>query len=109
MPIVTTHERVGSVVEEVFGEVSGLVVRSADAFAPVGPRLTSIAGGELRAMTPDLAERRSTARARLAGAGRPRGVSTAATMRPHAAARGGVGSERCGLRTPVRATGLIGT
>ena len=47
MLIATTNELPGYVIEEVFGEVFGLTVRSRNAFSQAGAGLKSILGGEL--------------------------------------------------------------
>ena len=58
MLIVTTNDLPGYRVDEVFGEVFGLTVRSRNAFSQFGAGLKSLVGGELRGMTESLAQSR---------------------------------------------------
>src|SRR5215468_10404374 len=58
MLIATTNEIAGHEIEEVFGEVFGLTVRSRNAFSQVGAGFKSMLGGELKGMTKALADSR---------------------------------------------------
>lgn len=56
--IATANEIPGHEIEEVFGEVFGLTVRSRNGFSQFGAGLKSMVGGELKGMTQALAEAR---------------------------------------------------
>ena len=58
MLIATTNEIPGHEIEEVYGEVFGLTVRSRNAFSQIGAGFKSMLGGELKGMTKALAESR---------------------------------------------------
>lgn len=58
MLIVTMNDIPGYEVEEVFGEVFGLTVRSRNIASQVGSMLRSIVGGELKGMTTMLQDSR---------------------------------------------------
>jgi uncharacterized protein YbjQ (UPF0145 family) len=58
MLIATTNDLPGYVVEEVYGEVFGLTVRSRNIGSQIGAGLKSLVGGELRGMTKALADSR---------------------------------------------------
>ena len=58
MLIATTNELPGYVIDEVYGEVFGLTVRSRNAFSQMGAGLKSMLGGELKGMTKVLVDSR---------------------------------------------------
>ncbi len=58
MLIATTNEIAGHEIEEVYGEVFGLTVRSRNVGSQLGASLKSVLGGELKGMTKALAESR---------------------------------------------------
>src|SRR6266498_2492306 len=58
MIIATTNEISGHEIEEVYGEVFGLTVRSRNAFSQFGAGLKSMVGGELKGMTKALHDSR---------------------------------------------------
>src|SRR3954465_11971743 len=59
MLITTTNELPGYAIEEVFGEVFGLTVRSRNIGSQFGASLKSILGGELKGMTTALVDSRN--------------------------------------------------
>ena len=59
MLIATTNELPGYEIDEVYGEVFGLTVRSRNAFSQMGAGLKSMFGGELKGMTKALADSRA--------------------------------------------------
>jgi uncharacterized protein YbjQ (UPF0145 family) len=65
MIIVTGNELTGYEIEEVFGEVFGLTVRSRNIGSTIGAGLKSLKGGELKGMTKMLIEGREHATERL--------------------------------------------
>src|SRR3954451_24053561 len=77
MLISTMNELPGHDIEEVFGEVFGLTVRSRNVGSQIGASFKSLVGGELKGMTKMLAEGREHATERLVqeagGEGRERG------------------------------------
>ena len=58
MLIATTNEISGYEIDEVFGEVFGLTVRSRNMFSQFGAGLKSMVGGELKGMTKALHDSR---------------------------------------------------
>jgi hypothetical protein len=58
MIVTTMNDIPGYVVDEVFGEVMGLTVRSRHVGSQLGAQLKSIVGGELKGMTKALVESR---------------------------------------------------
>ena len=65
MIITTTNDVPGSVIDEVYGEVFGLTVRSRNIGSQIGASFKSLLGGELGGMTKMLAEGREEAIRRL--------------------------------------------
>ena len=65
MIITTMNDLPGYEIEEVFGEVFGLTVRSRNLGSTLGAALKSLIGGELRGMTKMLAAGRQDAVERL--------------------------------------------
>jgi uncharacterized protein YbjQ (UPF0145 family) len=106
MLIVTTNDIPGYRVDEVFGEVFGLTVRSRNAFSQMGAGLKSLVGGELRGMTQNLAESRNHAMQRLIDEATARGANAIVAMRFDTSEIGGVWTEICAYGTAVRATKL---
>ena len=58
MLIATTNEISGYEIDEVYGEVFGLTVRSRNMFSQFGAGLKSMVGGELKGMTKALHDSR---------------------------------------------------
>ena len=73
MLIATTNELPGYVIEEVFGEVFGLTVRSRNIGSQIGAGLKSMFGGELKGMTKALVDSRNEVIQRMIGRGRAEG------------------------------------
>jgi len=63
--ITTTNELPGYSIEEVFGEVFGLTVRSRNIGSQMGAGLKSMRGGELKGMTKALVDSRNEVVARM--------------------------------------------
>ena len=102
MLIVTTNEIPGYVVEEVYGEVFGLTVRSRHLGSQMGAGLKSLVGGELKGMTKMLAEGRHEAIARLTQEAEAIGANAVLAMRFDNGEFGGSGNEVCAYGTAVR-------
>jgi uncharacterized protein YbjQ (UPF0145 family) len=104
MLIATTNELPGYVIEEVFGEVMGLTVRSRNAFSQAGAGLKSILGGELKGMTKALQDSREEVVQRMVGEAEAKGANAIVAMRFDTSEMGGNWTEICAYGTAVRAT-----
>jgi uncharacterized protein YbjQ (UPF0145 family) len=102
MLITTTNEIPGHQIEEVFGEVFGLTVRSRNVGSQFGAGLKSLVGGELKGMTKQLAEGRSHALERLTEEAEAKGANAVVAMRFDASDLGGSWTEICAYGTAVR-------
>ncbi len=81
MIIATTNDLPGYRVDEVYGEVFGLTVRSRHIGAQLGAGLKSIVGGELRGLTKQLEESRQQAVQRLVETAEAKGANAILAMR----------------------------
>ena len=106
MLIVTTNDLPGYRIDEVFGEVWGLTVRSRNAFSQMGAGLKSIFGGELKGMTQALYESRNEVMNRMVEEAQRRGANAIVAMRFDTSEMGDVWTEICAYGTAVRATKL---
>ena len=102
MLITTANDVPGNVVEEVYGEVFGLTVRSRNLGSQIGAGLKSILGGELAGMTKMLAEGREQAIARLTEAAEAKGANAIVAMRFDTSELGSTWTEICAYGTAVR-------
>ncbi len=102
MLITTMNDVPGSVVEEVFGEVFGLTVRSRNLGSQIGAGLKSMLGGELAGMTKMLAEGREQAIDRLKDAAEAKGANGIVAMRFDTSELGSTWTEICAYGTAVR-------
>ncbi|HEV2593157.1 MAG TPA: YbjQ family protein [Gaiellaceae bacterium] len=103
MLIATTNELPGYVIEEVFGEVFGLTVRSRNAFSQMGAGLKSMFGGELKGMTKALADSREEVIQRMVGEAEAKGANAIVAMRFDTSEMGDMWTEICAYGTAVRA------
>ena len=103
MLIVTTNDLPGYEIEEVFGEVFGLTVRSRNLGSQVGASLKSLGGGELKGMTKMLAEGREHATERLIEEAEARGANAILAFRYDSSELGTTWTEICAYGTAVRA------
>jgi uncharacterized protein YbjQ (UPF0145 family) len=103
MIITTMNDLPGYVIEEVFGEVFGLTVRSRHLGSQIGAALKSLIGGELKGMTKMLADGRNDARQRLAEEARGMGGNAVIAFRFDTSELGAVWTEICAYGTAVRA------
>jgi uncharacterized protein YbjQ (UPF0145 family) len=106
MIIATTNELAGYEVEEVFGEVFGLTVRSRNIGSQIGASLKSLAGGELKGMTKMLAEGRGHATERLVEEAESKGANAILAFRFDTSELGTTWTEICAYGTAVRARKL---
>ncbi|MGE0068235.1 MAG: YbjQ family protein [Solirubrobacterales bacterium] len=106
MIIVTTNDLPGYEVEEVFGEVFGLTVRSRNIGSQIGASLKSLAGGELKGMTKMLAEGREHATERLIEEAEGKGANAILAFRFDTSELGTTWTEICAYGTAVKARKL---
>jgi uncharacterized protein YbjQ (UPF0145 family) len=103
MLITTANDLPGWTIEEVYGEVFGLTVRSRNLGSQFGAGLKSLVGGELGGMTKMLAEGRQQAIGRLVAEAEQRGGNAIVAMRFDTSELGGTWTEICAYGTAVRA------
>ena len=103
MLISTMNDVPGYEIQEVFGEVFGLTVRSRNIGSQIGAGLKSIIGGELGGMTKMLAQGREEAIERLAAEAESKGANAIVAMRFDTSELGSTWTEICAYGTAVRA------
>ncbi len=106
MLITTTNDIPGYTVEEVYGEVFGLTVRSRNLGSQMGAGLKSILGGELKGMTKALETSRLEVIERMVEAAEAKGANAVVAMRFDTSEMGGTWTEICAYGTAVRARKL---
>lgn len=104
MLISTMNDLPGYEIEEVFGEVFGLTVRSRNIGSQMGASLKSLVGGELKGMTKMLAEGRQHATDRLIEEAESKGANAIVAFRFDTSELGTTWTEICAYGTAVRAT-----
>jgi len=92
----------GHEVEEVFGEVFGLTVRSRNIGSQIGAGLKSVFGGELKGMTKMLGDSRQQVLERLVTEAEARGANAVLAMRFDTSELGSTWTEICAYGTAVR-------
>jgi uncharacterized protein YbjQ (UPF0145 family) len=102
MIIATTNDLPGYTVEEVFGEVFGLTVRSRNIGSQIGAGIKSIFGGELKGMTKALATSREQVTARMVEEAEAKGANAILAMRFDTSELGKMWTEICAYGTAVR-------
>src|SRR3954451_16301783 len=102
MLITTTNELPGYSIEEVFGEVFGLTVRSRNIGSQIGAGLKSIMGGELKGMTTALVDSRNQGIERMVAEAEEKGGNAVVAMRFDTSEMGGQWTEICAYGTAVR-------
>ena len=103
MLITTMNDVPGYTIEEVFGEVFGLTVRSRNIGSQVGAGLKSILGGELKGMTKALVDSRLQVIERMVEEAETKGADAIVAMRFDTSDMGGNWTEICAYGTAVRA------
>jgi uncharacterized protein YbjQ (UPF0145 family) len=103
MLIATTNELPGYAIDEVYGEVFGLTVRSRNAFSQVGAGLKSMLGGELKGMTKALVDSRTEVIQRMTDEAEAKGANAVVAMRFDTSEMGNTWTEICAYGTAVRA------
>lgn len=106
MLIATTNDLPGYTIEEVFGEVFGLTVRSRNIGSQLGAGLKSILGGELKSMTKALVDSREQVVERMVGEAEAKGANAVVAMRFDTSEMGSNWTEICAYGTAVRARKL---
>ena len=92
----------GYQIEEVFGEVFGLTVRSRNLGSQIGASFKSLVGGELKGMTKMLADGRENATERLVQEAEGKGANAVIAFRFDTSELGTTWTEICAYGTAVR-------
>ncbi len=103
MIISTMNDLPGYEIEEVYGEVFGLTVRSRNIGSQIGASFKSLVGGELKGMTKMLAEGREHATERLTEEAEGKGANAIVAFRFDTSELGDTWTEICAYGTAVRA------
>jgi uncharacterized protein YbjQ (UPF0145 family) len=106
MLISTMNDLPGWQIDEVFGEVFGLTVRSRNVGSQIGASFKSLVGGELKGMTKMLAEGREHATQRLIEEAESKGANAIVAFRFDTSELGTTWTEICAYGTAVRARKL---
>jgi uncharacterized protein YbjQ (UPF0145 family) len=102
MIVTTMNDIPGYEVDEVFGEVMGLTVRSRNIGSQLGAGLKSIVGGELKGMTKALTDSRLQVMERMVEEAEAKGANAIIAMRFDTSEMGGQWTEICAYGTAVR-------
>ena len=102
MLISTMNDLPGYTIEEVFGEVFGLTVRSRNVGSQIGASLKSILGGELKGMTKALVDSRHEVMERMSQEAEAKGANAIIAMRFDTSEMGPNWTEICAYGTAVR-------
>jgi uncharacterized protein YbjQ (UPF0145 family) len=100
--ITTMNDIPGYTIEEVFGEVFGLTVRSRNIGSQVGAGFKSLLGGELKGMTKALIDSRAQVTQRMIEEAEAKGANAVVAMRFDTSEMGGNWTEICAYGTAVR-------
>ena len=102
MIVTTMNDIPGYEVDEVFGEVMGLTVRSRNIGSQLGAGLKSILGGELKGMTKSLTQSREQVMERMVEEAEGKGANAIIAMRFDTSEMGSNWTEICAYGTAVR-------
>jgi uncharacterized protein YbjQ (UPF0145 family) len=102
MIVTTMNDIPGYEVDEVFGEVMGLTVRSRNVGSQIGAGLKSLLGGELKGMTKALVASREQVRERMIEEAEAHGANAIIAMRFDTSEMGGNWTEICAYGTAVK-------
>ena len=102
MIVTTMNDIPGYEVDEVFGEVMGLTVRSRNIGSQIGAGLKSILGGELKGMTKALIDSRQQVMERMIQEAEAKGANAIIAMRFDTSEMGPNWTEICAYGTAVR-------
>jgi len=100
--VTTMNDIPGYEVDEVFGEVMGLTVRSRNIGSQLGAGLKSIVGGELKGMTKALTDSRQQVMERMVEEAEAKGANAIIAMRFDTSEMGQNWTEICAYGTAVR-------
>jgi uncharacterized protein YbjQ (UPF0145 family) len=100
--ITTMNDVPGHTIDEVYGEVFGLTVRSRNLGSQIGAGFKSILGGELKGMTKALVDSREQVIARMVEEAEAKGADAVIAMRFDTSDMGGNWTEICAYGTAVR-------
>ena len=103
MIVTTMNDIPGYVIDEVYGEVMGLTVRSRNFGSQLGAGFKSMIGGELKGMTKALVDSREQVRQRMIDEAEAKGANAIVAMRFDTSEMGGQWTEICAYGTAVRA------
>jgi uncharacterized protein YbjQ (UPF0145 family) len=103
MLITTMNDIPGYEIDEVYGEVFGLTVRSRNVGSQFGAGLKSMVGGELKGMTKALVDSREQVIGRMTEAAEAKGANAIIAMRFDTSEMGSTWTEICAYGTAVRA------
>jgi uncharacterized protein YbjQ (UPF0145 family) len=103
MLITTMNDIPGYEIDEVYGEVFGLTVRSRNVGSQLGAGLKSMVGGELKGMTKALVDSREQVIGRMTEAAEAKGANAIIAMRFDTSEMGSTWTEICAYGTAVRA------
>jgi uncharacterized protein YbjQ (UPF0145 family) len=102
MIVTTMNDIPGYEVDEVYGEVMGLTVRSRNIGSQIGASLKSILGGELKGMTKALIDSREQVMQRMIDEAELKGGNAIIAMRFDTSEMGPQWTEICAYGTAVR-------
>ena len=102
MIVTTMNDIPGYGVDEVYGEVMGLTVRSRNVGSQLGASLKSIIGGELKGMTKALVDSREQVMQRMVDEAEAKGANAVIAMRFDTSDMGASWTEICAYGTAVR-------
>jgi uncharacterized protein YbjQ (UPF0145 family) len=104
MLISTMNDLPGYEIDEVYGEVFGLTVRSRNFGSQIGASFKSLVGGELKGMTKMLADGRKSATERVVEEAEAKGANAIVAFRFDTSELGTTWTEICAYGTAVRVT-----
>ena len=102
MLITTMNDIPGYTIDEVYGEVFGLTVRSRNIGSQMGAGFKSILGGELKGMTKALEQSRADVIERMVEQAEAKGANAVVAMRFDTSEMGSTWTEICAYGTAVR-------
>ena len=100
--VTTMNDLPGYHVDEVFGEVFGLTVRSRNIGSDIGAQLKGLVGGELKGMTTALVDSRKQVMERMIAEAEAKGGNAIIAMRFDTSEMGQNWTEICAYGTAVR-------
>ena len=103
MIVTTMNDIPGYEIDEVFGEVMGLTVRSRNLGSQIGASFKSLVGGELKGMTKALTDSRQQVMERMIEEAETKGANAIIAMRFDNSELGTGCTEICAYGTAVRA------